>query len=86
MALTIRPTDEQQDILAKVQRLTAEVTYSKAIFKGLTEYIQLKKEFEELEKKYQSLTESHSELKDTVALYVMARTKLERSFKEGSSS
>ncbi|MDX3774751.1 hypothetical protein QE250_11545 [Chromatiaceae bacterium AAb-1] len=86
MALTIRPNDEQLDILAKVQRLTAEVTYSKAIFKGLSEYIQLRKEFDELEKKHTALTENYAELKDTVALYVMAQTKLERVFKDNSSS
>lgn len=82
MALTIRPTDEQLDILAKVQRLTAEVTYTKAIFKGLSEYIQLKKEFEELEKKYAALNENHAELKDTVALFVMAKTRLERTLEK----
>ena len=78
MALTIRPTDEQLDILAKVQRMTAELTYSKAIFKGLSEYIQLKKDFDELEKKHNALLKSHAELRETVNLYVMAKTRLNR--------
>ncbi|MDP2713323.1 MULTISPECIES: hypothetical protein [unclassified Rheinheimera] len=78
MALTIRPNDEQLDILAKAQRMTAELTYSKAIFKGLAEYVQLKKDFDELEKKHNALAHAHAELKETVTLYVMAKTKLER--------
>ena len=78
MALTIRPTDEQLDILAKVQRMTAELTYSKAIFKGLSEYIQLKKDFDELEKKHNALLKTHAELRETVNLYVMAKTRLNR--------
>ena len=78
MALTIRPNDEQLDILAKAQRMTAELTYSKAIFKGLAEYVQLKKDFDELEKKHNALLSAHTELKETVALYVMAKTRLDR--------
>ncbi|HEX5794175.1 MAG TPA: hypothetical protein VFY01_12930, partial [Rheinheimera sp.] len=78
MALTIRPNDEQLAILAKVQRMTAELTYSKAIFNGLSEYIQLKKDFAELEKKHNALLSAHTELKETVALYVMAKTRLDR--------
>ncbi|MCS4309020.1 hypothetical protein M2404_003383 [Rheinheimera pacifica] len=78
MAITIRPNDEQLAILAKAQRMTAELTYSKAIFKGLAEYIQLKKDFDELEKKHNALLSAHAELKDTVTMYVMSKTKLER--------
>jgi hypothetical protein len=78
MAITIRPNDEQLAILAKAQRMTAELTYSKAIFKGLADYVQLKKDFDELEKKYNALLSTHSDLKDTVTMYVMSKTKLER--------
>lgn len=78
MAITIRPNDEQLAILAKAQRMTAELTYSKAIFKGLAEYVQLKKDFDELEKKHNALLSAHAELKDTVTMYVMSKTKLER--------
>ncbi|KUM51610.1 hypothetical protein [Rheinheimera sp. EpRS3] len=78
MAITIRPNDEQLAILAKVQRMTAELTYSKAIFKGLAEYVQLKKDFDELEKKHNALLNAHADLKDTVTMYVMSKTKLER--------
>ena len=76
MALTLRPTDEQQKILEQCQALVGENTISKAIYKALSEYIELRQRYARLELEHKNTCNRLSVYEEAVSDYKQSFEKL----------
>lgn len=76
MALTLRPTVEQQQLLEKVQVLFGESTITKAIYACCTEYIRLRSSHAKLEQDNAALQRRYDELLSSTNQYISAQDHL----------
>lgn len=76
MALTLRPSDEQQKILEQCQALVGENTISKAIYKALSEYIELRERHARLELEHKNVRSRLSVFEEAVCDYKQSLERL----------
>lgn len=66
MALTIRLSDAQKEVVEKLQAVFDENTASKAILQAAADYLVLRQSFMDLSKRYRKLRDDRNELRDLV--------------------
>lgn len=76
MVLTLRPTEEQQRLLEKVQMLFNEPALTKSIFACCVDYLKLRTANAKLEQDHKALQRRYEELLNTTSQYVSAQDQL----------
>lgn len=76
MVLTLRPTEEQQHLLEKVQMLFNESALTKSIFACCTDYLRLRTANAKLEQDHKALQRRYEELLNTTNQYISAQDQL----------
>lgn len=76
MALTLRPSDEQQKALEQCQALLGENTITKSVYRTAEEYIRLRQKHTRLEQDHEILQRQYNELLHSTKAFYVADTKL----------
>ena len=76
MALTLRPSDEQQKVLEQCQALLGENTITKSVYRTAEEYIRLRQKHTRLEEDHEILQRQYNELLHSTKAFYVADTRL----------
>lgn len=76
MALTIRPTPEQDALLQKIQTEFGEKAQAKALFRGCAEYVKLAPQHAQLKAEHKDLQQQYNALLKAASGYIHAQNTL----------